>query len=157
MMRKRALQAGLVAALVCLAFALRGRSPPPGTPEDTVSAFFEAASRGDDSAYLALVGGEVRRSLLAARAELGREAFRANLRRTASGIKGLAISRASPPTCEQTDGVVALDVEIVFADRNERQRITLGLTAGGVWTIRRIGRAEAAWPAIPYGTPVFGE
>ena len=146
-----ALQAGLVAALACLAFALRGRSPIPGTPEDTVSAFFDAASRGDDRAYLALVGGEVRRSLAATRAEAGREAFRANLRRTASGIKGLAISRAGPPTDDQ----IALDVEIVLADRNERQRVTVSKRAAG-WIITALGRAETARPAVPYGTPVFG-
>jgi len=52
--------------------------------------------------------------------------------------------------------LVALDLEIVFADRNQRQRMLLERTRGG-WAIRAIEAAEMVKPPIPYGTPVFEE
>ena len=155
----------VVVGLVALAVALRGRKPAPMaptatpprlfarlpvTPEAAVSAFFDAAGRGDAKAYLGLATGSLRRSLDGTRAELGPDGFRAEMRRSAAGVKGLAVSRAAQQPIEG----VALDVELVFVDRNERQRITC-LPKGRGWLIAAIGPATAAKPAIPYGTPVF--
>ena len=153
-MSKRLLQALLVVALVVLAFALRGRGPaaPPATPEAAVSAFFDAAARGDDTAYLALAAGDLRKSLRDSRSQLGTPAFRDGLRRSAAAIKGLATTRSA----DQPPEGLALDVELVFADRNERQRILLAQSGSG-WLLTAIGPAAATKPAIPYGTPVFEE
>jgi hypothetical protein len=155
-MNRRALQAVVVAILVAVAFALRGRGPVPqtpmATPEAAVNALFDAAGRGDDEAYLRLVAGDLRKSLLDTRAQLGARKFRENLKRSAAGVKGIAVTRRqdAPP------GLVALDVELVFADRNERQRVLLARKGNG-WVITALGPAEASKPAIPYGTPVFEE
>ena len=46
------------------------------------------------------------------------------------------------------------DVEIVFADRNERQRMLLVPERGG-WAIASLEQAQMLKPPIPYGTPVF--
>jgi hypothetical protein len=154
-MSRRVLGMLLAVGLVALAFALRGRrgaTALPETPEAAVSAFFDAASRGDDSAYLALVDGALRESLAETRRQLGPARFRDSLRRSAAGIKGLALSRAAD---QPLDGA-ALDAELVFADRNERQRITLAPRRGG-WLITAISTAATARPLIPYGTPVFEE
>lgn len=149
--QKWMLQVLVVVLLVVLAFALRNRGRLPETPEKTVSEFFAAAGDGDDRAYLRLVTGELRKSLENARSQAGAEAFREGLRRSAVGIKGLAVTRA-----DETPDLVALDLEIVLADRNQRQRMLLERTRGG-WAIRAIEAAEMVKPPIPYGTPVFEE
>jgi len=153
--------------LIALAVALRGREPAeptpvaklpslfrrgPETPEAAVTAFFDAASRGDARAYLALTTGGVRARLDGSRSELGAGGFKAEIRRSAKGVKGLAVSRSA----DQPPEGVALDVELVFIDRNERQRFTL-LASGGGWLIADVTPAQATKPAIPYGTPVFEE
>ena len=153
--------------LIALAIALRGRKPAkpagagkppslfrrgPETPEAAVTAFFDAASRGDASAYLALTTGGVRARLDGSRSELGAGGFKAEIQRSAKGVKGLAVSRSA----EQPPEGVALDVELVFIDRNELQRFTLLASRGG-WLIAGIAPAQTTKPAIPYGTPVFGE
>jgi hypothetical protein len=151
-MKTRAVQILVVTGLVALALLLRKPARRlPETPEDAVNAFFDAATRGDDEAYLALVDGELRESLRNTRSQVGAEAFRRDLRKSVSGIKGLAIARSDAPG-EQ----VALEVEIVFAGRKERQQIVVSPRGRG-WIITTIGPAEAIKPAIPYGTPVFQE
>ncbi len=151
-MSKRLLQIAVVVALVAVAFLLRGRDRLPQTPEDAVSAFFDAAGRGDDDAYLRLVAGQLRESLENTRDQLGTEAFRKDIQRSVAGIKGLAITQSN----EARPGTTAIDVEIVFADRNERQRMLLVQTRNG-WAITDIDKATMVKPPIPYGTPVFEE
>lgn len=142
----------VVAVLVLLAFALRSRARLPETPEKAVSDLFSAASDGDDRAYLRLTTGQLRESLASTRSQAGAEAFRAELRRSAAGIKGMALTRAD----DAPSNFVAIDVELVFADRNERQRILCEPKQGG-WAIAAIGQAQMVKPPIPYGTPVFKE
>jgi len=153
--------------LIALAIALRGRKPaepagagkPPSlfrrgaeAPEAAVTAFFDAASRGDARAYLALTTGGVKARLDGSRSELGPDGFKAEIQRSAKGVKGLAVSRSA----DQPPEGVALDVELVFIDRNERQRFTL-LASGSGWLIADVTPAQTTKPAIPYGTPVFEE
>ena len=151
-MKKWALRAGVVAARVALALLLRGRDRLPETPEAAVAAFYDAAGCGDDAGYLRLVSGPLRTSLEDARSQLGAEAFRESLRRTTSGLKGVATSRGSdaPP------GQVVVEVELVFADRIERQRMGLAETGAG-WAIQSLTTTSMITPAVPYGTPVFEE
>lgn len=151
-MKKWALHAGVVAALVAIALLLRSRDRLPETPEAAVSAFFDAAGRGDDAGYLRLVSGPLRTSLEDARSQLGAEGFRESLRRTSAGLKGVAASRGAdaPP------GQVVVEVELVFADRIERQRMGLAEKGTG-WAIQSITTTSMIKPAVPYGTPVFDE
>jgi len=139
----------LVVLLVGLALTLRNRDRLPETPEKTVTEFFLAAGEGDDRAYLRLATGALRKSLEQARRESGAEAFRRGLRRSAGGIKGLAVTRADDAPAP----LAAVDVEIVFADRNERQRMLLEPIRGG-WAIASIEQAEMVKPPVAYGTPV---
>ncbi len=142
----------LVALLVTLALVLRGRDRLPKTPEATFRAFFDAASEGDDRAYLRLVTGELRESLEHARSQSGPEAFRRSLRRSTAGATGHATERLddAPP------GMIALDVTLAFADRNETQRMLFAPIGGG-WAIASIDKARVFKPPIPYGTPVYEE
>jgi hypothetical protein len=166
--KKRALQIAVVLGLVGAAFAFRNRGrfaetpQSPGAsravqPHDAAKAavfdLFDAAQRGDVDAYLRLTSGELRDSLEDTRAQVGTEAFRDGLRRSASAVKGLAVTRAAsaPP------GLVALDVEMVFADRNERQKMLLAQRGRNGWVIASIEAARFVKPPIPYGTPVFEE
>jgi len=151
-MNRRALQIVLVAVLVAAAVLLRGRDRLPETPEAAVNAFFDAAGRGDDKTYLGLVSGALRTSLEETRSQLGAEKFREQLRLSAAKIKGLAISPAGAPSPDQA----ALDVVLVFEDRQEHQRFTL-TPAGGGWAIIAMTTATAQQPKVRYGTPVFEE
>lgn len=172
-MKNWGLRIVVIGCLVGVALWLRGRTPPP-TPileqspdsaapsttakadwskaSKTVNDFFQAASEGDDNAYLRLVDGQLRRSLEQTRSEVGVEEFRQSLRRSAAEIKGLAVT----PGGDVSDNSVALDVEIVFADRNEYQRMMLA-RKGRSWVITSIEQARMVKPAVPYGTPVFEE
>ncbi len=162
-MKQWTLKIVVVVILVGIAFALRGRdrlpapskeeaTAPLDTASDVVNRLFDAAGKGDDAAYLRLVSGKLREKLESERSQLGVEAFRESLRRSAAGIKGLAVTQNSDcPT-----GFIALDVEIVFVDRNEIQKVFLA-PQGSTWVITSMETAEIAIPPIPYGTPVFAE
>lgn len=150
-MKKWALHAGVVVALVAMALVLRRSERLPETPEAAVADFFDAAGRGDDALYLRLVSGPLRTSLENTRSQLGASAFRESLRRTTSGLKGLATNRAS----DVSDRVV-LDVELIFADRIERQQMCLAAKPTG-WTIESITGTNMLKPPVAYGTPVFEE
>jgi hypothetical protein len=149
-MKRRLPQLLVVIGLCAVAVLLRRRDDLPKTPEDTVSAFFDAAGSGDDAAYLKLVSGGLRDSLRYDRDQVGVQAFRANLRRSASGIKGLAVSRRE----DAPAGMVGLNVEIVFADRNERQQMLLARQGSG-WVITSIDSALTTKPSKPYGSPAY--
>lgn len=151
-MKKWSLTIAVLVALVAAAFLLRARHRLPDTPEAAVSAFFDAASRGDDGVYLRLASGELRNSLENTKAQLGTPQFQESLRRSAAGIKGLAVMRTGGAPAD----FVAVDVEIVFTDRKERQRMLL-VPRGSGWQIASIEAAERIEPPIPYGTPVFEE
>jgi hypothetical protein len=152
--KKWALGVVLAAALLGLALLLRGRDErlekPAATPAAAVSALIDAARDGDAQTYLQLTEGELRRSLEQTRKEMGAEGFREHLRRYARGIKGLAV----PSGGERQQDTAALDVEIIFADRNERQRMVFTRRGGG-WVISSMDTATMLKPPIPYGTPVF--
>jgi hypothetical protein len=151
--RKRlVLQMLVVLAVLAVALVLRRRDDLPKTPEDTVSAFFDAAGNGDDATYLKLVSGDLRDSLQYARDQAGVASFRANLRRSAAGIKGLAVTRRDDAPAD----LVGLNVEIVFVDRNERQQMLLARQGNG-WVITSINSALTTQPSKAYGSPVYEE
>ena len=152
-MKQRIVQVAVVIALVAAAVLQRGRERAlPETPEAAVNAFFDAAERGDDAAYLALVDGELRSSFENARSERVPEQFRSDLQRQAAGVKGLGTMRAD----DAPEGLVGIDVDIVFTDRNEKQRFTLAPRNNG-WIITSISTTSTSKPSIPYGTPVYAE
>jgi len=140
----------LVIALTSVAVALRGKGRLPDTPEDAVRAFFAAAEQGDASAYIALLSGPLNRSFRETQSQLGVAAFRDSLRNSVKGLKGFAISRSD----DATEDRAAIEVELVFADRNERQRFDLARDARG-WSIAAIGQAVIENSLQPYGTPVY--
>jgi len=149
----RAAKVALVVVLVGVAFALRGRRGPAAgaaTPEAAVKAFFDAAERGDDRAYLRLATGDLRRSLEATRAQQGAEAYRAGLKQSVQGVTAIVIKRLE----DAAEGTVALDVELVLVDRYDNQRVVLERQRGG-WVIVDLGPVRTSKPLIPYGTPVF--
>jgi len=150
--KQRALQIGVVVIIVLAAVLLRSRDRLPSTPEQAVADFFEAAGRGDDAAYLRLTAGDLLKSLEDTRSQLGAEAFRKSIRGSMTGVKGHAVARSANAPPE----TVALEVDIVFADRNERQRM-LCVPKGNGWAITSIEKAQFVKPAIPYGTPVYEE
>lgn len=108
-MKKWAPHAVVIAALVVLAVTLRRGDQLPQTPEAAVAAFFDAASRSDDALYLRPASGPLRVLLEDTRSQLGVRAFRESLRRTASGLNGLATSRGGDAPADR----IVLDVELV--------------------------------------------
>jgi hypothetical protein len=140
----------LAVALAAAAIAMRGKGRSPDTPEGTVRAFFAAAQDGDAAAYLSLLSGPLKASVQETQSQLGDATYRRQLRDTVSGLKGFAVTRAA----DSADDRAVLDVELVFADRSERQRFTVVRESRG-WSIAAIDRAEAEKPAAPYGSPVY--
>ncbi len=151
-MSNRVVQIAVIVAIVAAAFWFRTRDRLPETPELAAGALFDAAARGDDAAYLRLVSGELRTTLESSRSQLGQAAFRESLRRSAAGIKGLAVSRGETAPPDR----VALDLDLVFADRNERQRM-LFVDTGKGFALMAIEGAAVVKPPIAYGTPVYDE
>ena len=129
--KRIAVPAALVLALAAVAFLLRGKGRLPPTPDDAVNLLFQAAQRGDAPAYLATLTGPLRASFESTQSQTGSEAFAATLRESVAGMKGFAISPAGESSPDQAE----LDVELVFADRNERQRFVV-LRQGGGWLVR---------------------
>lgn len=151
-MRKWAFPAAVIAALVAVALLFRARDRLPDSPEQAVSALLDAAARGDDGSYLRLTSGGLREALEAARSQLGVGAFCESLRRSTSGMTGVGVTRRPDAPAGRT----VLEVDLVFADRVERQRMTL-VDGGDGWTIESIATADVVKPPVPYGTPVFEE
>jgi len=135
--------------LVVLGLWFHRRGGGAGRPESVVSAWYDAAARGDEAACLALTDGPLRSSLRSTLDQQGREAFRAGLRASAAGLRGISTRRLG----EETDAV-ALEVELVYEDRNERQTARLVRRAGR-WRLAELGGAEAVRPPVRYGTPVY--
>jgi hypothetical protein len=140
----------LVLALAAVALLLRGKGRLPPTPEDAVNLLFQAAQRGDAPAYLATMTGTLRSSFESTQSQVGGEAFAAGLRESVAGMKGFAIGPAGEASPDRAE----LDVELVFADRNQRQRFVVLRQSGG-WLIAQIDTADTFKPPIPYGAPVF--
>jgi hypothetical protein len=154
-MKNRLLPAGLIVVLFAVAMVLKKRDQTPvpaESPEDVVNKFFDAARQGDDAACLGLVAGEYRRSLENDRSQVGPAAFRESLKRMAAGMKGIGIKTSAETPVEG----VALDVELVYADRNEKQRMVL-VRQGGGWAILSVDSAQMQKPPVAYGTPVFDD
>jgi hypothetical protein len=141
----------LAMALAAVALAMRGKGRLPDTPESAVRAFFAAAQEGDSAAYLSVISGPLKNSIGETQSQLGGKAFRESLRNSVAGLKGFAVSRSS----DVADDRVALEVELVFADRSERQRFGLVRESRG-WSIATLDRAEVEKPAAAYGAPVYG-
>jgi hypothetical protein len=139
-----------VLVLAAVALVLRGKGRLPPTPEDAVRQLFQAAQRGDAPAYLAMLAGALRRSFESTQSQMGAAAFSASLRQSMAGVKGFAMSPAGGLSPDEA----GLDVELVFPDRNERQRLVL-VRQGGGWLVAAIGKADACKPPVPYGAAVF--
>ena len=148
---KRIVPAFLALGLVAVALFLRGRGRLPEKPEETVGRFYEAARRGDASACSALLAEPLKSEVEATRSQRGPNAGD-NMAESVAGLKGFAVTRSA----EQAVQGVAMDVELVFSDRNERQRLVLVEQQGG-WLIASIGKADVRKPAIAYGTPISAE
>jgi len=140
----------LVLALAAVALLLRGKGRLPPTPEDAVAWFIQAAQRGDAPAYLAILTGTLRSAHESTQSRIGAEAFAASLRESVAGLKGYAVSPVGGDSPDRAER----DVEMVFSDRNWRQRFLL-LRQGGGWLVASIDRSDTVRPPIPYGATVF--
>lgn len=151
-MRNWILGIAMGAGLVVLALLLRNRDELPETPTAAVSALIDAARGADAGAYLKLTSGPLRAKLEQTQTEMGNDGFQQYLRQFGEGIKGLAM----PAGDDTQSDTITLDVEFIFADRNEVQQMTFLRRRNG-WTITSMETAEMVKPPVPYGTPVFEE
>ena len=121
-------------------------------PEQTVTALYDACSRGDTEAYLKLVGGPLEAQARQALRQQGDEAFARSLKQTVKGLKGVAVRRIR----RSPQGGWVVEAELVFANRIETQNLELVLQQGR-WVVLSRTQAQIRKPSIPYGTPVFEE
>lgn len=141
-------RAVLVAGLVAFAIWIAGR-PSARSPEDGVVAWFDAMARGDLGTAIRLTGGELRRSLESELRE-GSAVRPRSAGRGLEGVRGVAVRRV------ESDGenTSEVEVELVFEDRNERQRARLERRGRG-WVIVEFSAADHVTPPVRYGTPAF--
>lgn len=137
----------LAVGLVMFAVWVAGRERAQ-SPEDVVFKWFEAAARGDLTSALRLTGGSLRRSLnMQLRDDVS---ARQSIGRPLDGVRGVAVQNAGSSFADQ----VELEVELVFEDRNERQRVRLE-REGGKWLIVEFSPSDRVIPPVRYGTPAF--
>ncbi|MGH7129512.1 MAG: hypothetical protein ACREJB_15690 [Planctomycetaceae bacterium] len=123
-------------------------APPAGTPETAVAALVEAQRRGDVVGYLDRLTGRLRDEMTARRETESDAELAAGLRGRLSGLKGRVTSDV-----DQTGDRATLTLELIFADRNERERVEL-VREDGEWKITARDPLDRFEPEIPYGTPV---
>jgi hypothetical protein len=143
----KALTAILVVALPAVV-ALRKKSVN-ATPQATIFNMMADARKGDAKSYLSRYTGEMEASLKQAIAERTEAGFNNYLRSSNAEIKGVAVQEPKP----LSDREVELDVEYIYQDRNEAQKVYLEKTSGG-WKIARVESIERVKTLVPYGTPV---
>jgi hypothetical protein len=138
-----------------------GRADVPDPVEARLNTLLDDAWRGDVPGYLDSFSGPLRERLEREVNERGRDAFAADLRRSARSRKSHAVFAVEP----EGDSAARITVETVYPDRNERQTYHLARESGGwlvddVETVRsqvpkaRFG-AEASYQE-PEGVPVQG-
>jgi hypothetical protein len=142
------LLAGVLAAAVLRRTGIR-RAVLPATPQDAIYRMLDAARAGDGRAYLRQYAGEMEAQLRQAAAEKTEADFKSYLRTSNAEIKGVAVSE--PKTLP--DREVEVEVEYIYQDRNETQRMYLE-KYGGEWKITRVNGAERVKTLTPYGSPV---
>ncbi len=126
---------GAVGAAFAFGVAL-GRKTPASElmPEITpVSNSWRAAAAADDAAYLGCFTGEARAEREARRRQLGREAFRKELRAAAEAALGVEWGSPAPAD----GGGLRLPVTVLHKDDAERFDYVVVRAAGG-WRIRSV-------------------
>ena len=119
-------------------------------PRETIYAMLEAAKGGEVAAYLDCFSGEIAQRIEQSRREMSDDAFSEYLKTRDGEIKGVAISDVDNLSPDSA----SIELEYVFADRNESQRLRL-TKVDGAWKISGMDAAERVNTAIPYGTPVY--
>lgn len=118
-------------------------------PRATVAALLQTQRDGDAQACRVHLAGEALKEFDARRQMLPSSQFAAELRSGLVDLKGHAttdLNRHAPDAA-------TLVLELIFADRNERQQLELRRT-DGAWKVTRRAPAERVAPTVPYGTPV---
>lgn len=121
----------------------------PDDPRTPVAALLQAQRDGDAEACRVHLAGAALEEFEARWQGLPSSQFAAELRSWLVGLKGHAttdLNRHAP------DAAI-LVLELIFADRNERQKLELRRT-DGAWKVTRRAPAERLVPKVPYGTPV---
>lgn len=152
----------LLAVVALIAGALltvrSGRVPPEDAEfagpqgddlEAAVASLLRAERAGDVPAYQAHLADAALREFEARLGISPAAQIAAELRSGLADLKGHAtfdLSRSAPDAA-------AVGLELIFADRNERQQLELR-RIDGVWKVTRRTLSERHTPEIPYGAPV---
>lgn len=141
----------LLASIVGLIIYRKRPAPAPVEtgPESAIWRMIDASRAADPEKYLGCYSGEMERQLRQNYREMGADRFREYLLSTHRQIKGIAVS---PPQMSSA-GEAGIDVEYVYQDRNERQRVVVR-REGSQWKIVQVQGAERIKTLVPYGTPV---
>ena len=142
------LLAGVLAAAVLRRTGIR-RAELPSTPQDAIYRMLNAARAGDGNAYLRQYAGEMEAQLRQAAAEKTEADFKSYLQTSNAQVKGVAVSEPKV----LPDREVEVEVEYIYQDRNETQRMYLK-KYGSEWKITRVNGAERVKTLTPYGSPV---
>jgi len=118
-------------------------------PQSVVYAALDAARDGNVQTYLAHFTGPIEATLKQTVAESSEPGFRAYLRESNVGLKGIAVGE--PQSVD--DGNMKARVEFVYPDRTVAQTMYLARASNG-WKISRIDGEEQVRTPFPYGTRI---
>lgn len=166
----RRLLAGILTALVAAALLWAGSARSPNAPTNrqmyaeqpatispieapdparaAIQALIDAAARGDAASYIGAFTGDLKRRLEREMNERGREAFAADLRRSADARKSHAVFEANPESPQRARVIV----ESVYLDRNERQTYRLE-KEGESWLVSEVDSVKTRQPKAKFGQP----
>ena len=118
-------------------------------PQAAVAALLQAQRDGDAEACRQHLAGAALQAFDARRQSLPSSQFAAELRSALVDLKGHATTDLN----QSVPDAATLVLELIFADRKERQQIELRRIEGA-WKITRRTAAGRITPQIPYGTPL---
>ena len=123
--------------------------PVAPQPQDPVYETLDAVREGDLPKYIAAHTGAMLTALQRAIREIGEARLLQSLKERNAPLKGIAVLEPVP----LSDREIKLQVEYVYADRNEIQIYYLEKSADR-WKIARVDGTQRIETLIPYGTPV---
>jgi hypothetical protein len=126
-----------------------GLGSPFPDASDRIEGLLGSALEGNVAAYLGAFGGPLRARLEREAQERGRAAFAAKLRKAGHARRSHAIFVAEPD--EVAPDAARITVEVVFADRLERQTFHLNRTSGG-WLVTDLETVRDVVPKHPPGS-----
>ena len=141
----------VLAVVIVVLVAVNRSGKPAEEPSRVVFDLFQRAKEGDVEGYVGCLDKGLREEVEGTLDEMGKRAFREQIRSIGEQVKGVSVSEERRGTRD-----AQLRVELVYADRTHNDVQTFGVReVRGGWLIADMGAADKLKMPIPYGTPAY--